>query len=172
MGREHRIDMHRRRSQYPGRPRASDALFWRALKCQGLSGPRVFNGLLRPRDQTGGCRLDVHAKSRRRPCVVQRLTKYQREAQQIRAGRSCSEFSYRRLLSCNFRDIYGICRLAHLTRPFGSICSAIPHIPAAKTPPGGRQLCGLLPVQSHELLRECKPPRTCPGRIAFDQKTG
>jgi len=119
MGREHRIDMHRRRSQYPGRPRASDALFWWALKCQGFGYPgrvclTVFSGR---ETRPGGCRLDVHAKSRRRLCVVQRLTKYQREAQQIRAGRSCSEFSYRRLLSCNFRDIYGNCRLAHLTRP-------------------------------------------------------
>ena len=39
MGRAHRINMHRRRSQYPGRPLAGYAFFRRALKCQGFGYP-------------------------------------------------------------------------------------------------------------------------------------
>ena len=59
-----------------------------------------------------------------------------------------SELSCRHLLSCNFRDIYGNCRLARLTRRSGNMRSAIPHIPAAKMLPGyGRRPCELLPVQ-------------------------
>jgi hypothetical protein len=39
MGRVPRINMYRRRSQYPGRPLAGDAFFRRALKCQGFGYP-------------------------------------------------------------------------------------------------------------------------------------
>src|ERR1035437_4001999 len=103
MGREHRIDVHRRRSQYPGWPRASDALFWWALKCQGFGYPgRICLTVFSGRETRPGvpprraCQIKAAPKdtTKEHPCVVQRLTKYQRKAQQIRAGRSCSEFSY------------------------------------------------------------------------------
>src|ERR1700730_15851782 len=56
---------------------------------------------------------------------------------------------------CKSRGIYGnYLGLPRLILPCGGTHAAIPHIPAAKLPPGaGRRLCGRLPVQSQYPVR-------------------